>query len=151
MCRDYDSVSICFSKGLGAPVGSVLVGSQEFINKAHRWRKMFGGGWRQAGIIASGALYALDNHVDRLAEDHARARRVAEAIDAMENFSVDLEAVQSNLVYVNCKIPAADVVESLAEHGIDMFDLPYNRVRVAIHLHITDEDVARIIAAFAAQ
>ena len=151
MCRDYDSVSICFSKGLGAPVGSVLVGSQEFINKAHRWRKMFGGGWRQAGIIASGALYALDNHVDRLTEDHARARRVAEAIDAMENFSVDLEAVQSNLVYVNCKIPAADVVESLAEHGIDMFDLPYNRVRVAIHLHITDEDVARIIAAFAAQ
>ena len=102
MCRDYDSVSICFSKGLGAPVGSVLVGSQEFIKKAHRWRKMFGGGWRQAGIIASGALYALDNHVDRLAEDHARARRVAEAIDAMENFSVDLEAVQSNLVYVNC-------------------------------------------------
>ena len=151
MCRDYDSVSICFSKGLGAPVGSVLVGSQEFINKAHRWRKMFGGGWRQAGIIASGALYALDNHVDRLTEDHARARRVAEAIDAMENFSVDLEAVQSNLVYVNCKIPAADVVESLAEHGIDMFDLPYNRVRVAIHLHITDEDVARIITAFAAQ
>ncbi len=112
MCRDYDSVSICFSKGLGAPVGSVLVGSQEFINNAHRWRKMFGGGWRQAGIIASGALYALDNHVDRLADDHARARRVAEAIDAMENFSVDLEAVQSNLVYVNCKIPAADVVES---------------------------------------
>ena len=151
MCRDYDSVSICFSKGLGAPVGSVLVGSQEFINKAHRWRKMFGGGWRQAGIIASGALYALDNHVDRLTEDHARARRVAEAIDAMENFSVDLEAVQSNLVYVNCKIPAADVVESLAEHGIDMFDLPYNRVRVAIHLHITDDAVARIIAAFAAQ
>ena len=151
MWRDYDSVSICFSKGLGAPVGSVLVGSQEFINKAHRWRKMFGGGWRQAGIIASGALYALDNHVDRLTEDHARARRVAEAIDAMENFSVDLEAVQSNLVYVNCKIPAADVVESLAEHGIDMFDLPYNRVRVAIHLHITDEDVERIIAAFAAQ
>ena len=69
----------------------------------------------------------------------------------MDNFSVDLDAVQSNLVYVNCNIPAADVVVSLAEHGIDMFDLPYNRVRVAIHLHITDEDVDRIIAAFAAQ
>ena len=93
----------------------------------------------------------MDNHVDRLAEDHARARRVAEAIDAMDNFSVDLEAVQSNLVYVNCNIPAADVVASLSEYGIDMFDLPYNRVRVAIHLHITDEDVDRIIAAFAAQ
>ena len=151
MCRDYDSVSICFSKGLGAPVGSVLVGSHEFIAKAHRWRKMFGGGWRQAGILAAAALYALDNHVERLAEDHSRARRVAEAIDSMENFSVDLDAVQSNLVYVNCNIPAAEVVSSLAEHGIDMFDLPYNRVRVAIHLHITDQDVERIIAAFAAQ
>ena len=151
MCRDYDSVSICLSKGLGAPVGSVLVGTQEFIDKAHRWRKMFGGGWRQAGVLAAAGLYALDNHVDRLAEDHARARRVAVAIDAMDNFSVDLEAVQSNLVYVNCNIPAAEVVASLAEHGVDMFDLPYNRVRVAIHLHITDEDVERIITAFAAQ
>ncbi len=151
MCRDYDSVSICLSKGLGAPVGSVLVGSQEFINKAHRWRKMFGGGWRQAGVLAAAGLHALDHHVERLVEDHARARKVAEAINAMDNFSVDLEAVQSNLVYVNCNIPAADLVVSLAEHGIDMFDLPYNRVRVAIHLHITDEDVDRIIAAFAAQ
>ena len=148
MCRDYDSVSICFSKGLGAPVGSVLVGSQKFINKAHRWRKMFGGGWRQAGIIASGALFALDNHVERLSEDHIRARKVAESINSLQNFSVDLEAVQSNLVYVNCNIPASEVVSSLAKHGVDLFDLPYNRVRVAIHLHITDEDVDKIIHAF---
>lgn len=148
MCRDYDSVSICFSKGLGAPVGSVLVGSQKFINKAHRWRKMFGGGWRQAGIIASGALFALDNHVERLSEDHIRARKVAESINSLEKFSVDLEAVQSNLVYVNCNIPASEVVSSLAKHGVDLFDLPYNRVRVAIHLHITDEDVDKIIQAF---
>lgn len=148
MCRDYDSVSICFSKGLGAPVGSVLVGSQKFINKAHRWRKMFGGGWRQAGIIASGALFALDNHVERLSEDHIRARKVAESINSLQNFSVDLEAVQSNLVYVNCNIPASEVVSSLSKHGVDLFDLPYNRVRVAIHLHITDEDVDKIIQAF---
>ena len=151
MCRDYDSVSICLSKGLGAPVGSVLVGSQDFINKAHRWRKMFGGGWRQAGVLAAAGLFALDNHIERLAEDHERALRVAKAINAMDNFSVDMGAVQSNLVYVNCNIPAADVASSLGEYGIDMFDLPYNRVRVAIHLHITDEDVERIIAAFAAQ
>ena len=151
MCRDYDSVSICLSKGLGAPVGSVLVGSQEFINKAHRWRKMFGGGWRQAGILAAAGLYTLDNHIERLAEDHQRAKKVAKAINAMDNFSVDLDTVQSNLVYVNCNMPANELVTSLAEHGIDLFDLPYNRVRVAIHLHITDEDVERIIAAFAAQ
>tara|TARA_B100000900_G_scaffold390742_1_gene384734 strand:- start:312 stop:695 length:384 start_codon:yes stop_codon:yes gene_type:complete len=127
------------------------VGSQKFINKAHRWRKMFGGGWRQAGVLAAAGLYALDNHVERLADDHIRARKVAEAINSMDNFSVELDAVQSNLVYVNCNIPASDVVASLAEHGIDMFDLPHNRVRVAIHLHITDEDVDRIISAFAAQ
>jgi threonine aldolase len=151
MCRDYDSVSICFSKGLGAPVGSVLVGSQEFINKAHRWRKMFGGGWRQAGVLAAAALFSLDHHVERLSEDHIRARRVAEEINKMEKFSVDLDAVQSNLVYVNYSGDAKQLVESLAHFGIDMFDLPYNRVRVAIHLHITDEDVDRIIAAFAEQ
>lgn len=151
MCRDYDSVSICFSKGLGAPVGSVLVGSQEFINKAHRWRKMFGGGWRQAGVLAAAALFSLDHHVERLSEDHIRARRVAEEINNMEKFSVDLDAVQSNLVYVNYSGDAKQLVEYLANFGIDMFDLPYNRVRVAIHLHITDEDVDRIIAAFAEQ
>lgn len=102
-------------------------------------------------MLAAAGLYTLDHHIERLEEDHVRARRVAEAINAMDNFSVDMDAVQSNLVYVNCNIPAADVVSSLGEHGIDMFDLPYNRVRVAIHLHITDEDVERIIAAFAAQ
>ncbi|MEL0100268.1 MAG: GntG family PLP-dependent aldolase [Euryarchaeota archaeon] len=148
MCRDYDSVSICFSKGLGAPVGSVLVGSQKFIEKAHRWRKMFGGGWRQAGVLAAAALYALDHHVERLSEDHARARHVAEEINKMDNFSVDLEAVESNLVYVNYAGSAKELVEKLRVRGIDMFDLPYNRVRIAIHLHITDEDVERIIQAF---
>ena len=102
-------------------------------------------------MLAAAGLFALDNHIDRLAEDHVRAMRVAEAINAMDNFSVDMDAVQSNLVYVNCNIPAADVVTSLGEFGIDMFDLPYNRVRVAIHLHITDDDVERIISAFAAQ
>ena len=148
MCRDYDSVSICFSKGLGAPVGSVLVGSQKFIEKAHRWRKMFGGGWRQAGVLAAAALYALDHHIERLSEDHARARHVAEEINKMDNFSVDLEAVESNLVYVNYAGSAKELVEKLRVRGIDMFDLPYNRVRIAIHLHITDEDVERIIQAF---
>ena len=83
MVRDYDSISICLSKGLGAPVGSVLVGAADFIAKAHRWRKMFGGGMRQAGVIAAGGLYALEHHIERLAEDHDRARRLAEAVNAM--------------------------------------------------------------------
>jgi len=151
ICRDYDSVSICLSKGLGAPVGSVLVGSQEVIDRAHRWRKMFGGGWRQAGILAAAGIYALDNHVERIAEDHQRARIIAEAIAVMDGFDVDLSTVQTNMVYVNTEAPAAEVAASLAELGIDLFDIASNSVRIVVHLHITDEDVARIIAAFAAQ
>jgi threonine aldolase len=151
ICRDYDSVSICLSKGLGAPVGSVLVGSQEVIDRAHRWRKMFGGGWRQAGILAAAGIYALDNHVERIAEDHQRARKIAEAIAVMEGFDVDLSTVQTNMVYVNTEVPAAEVAASLAELGIDLFDIALNTVRIVVHLHITDEDVERIIAAFAAQ
>ena len=151
ICRDYDSVSICLSKGLGAPVGSVLVGSQEVIDRAHRWRKMFGGGWRQAGILAAAGIYALDNHVERIAEDHQRARRIAEAIAVMDGFDVDLSTVQTNMVYVNTEVPATEVVASLAELGIDLFDIALNTVRIVVHLHITDEDVERIITAFAAQ
>ncbi len=151
ICRDYDSVSICLSKGLGAPVGSILVGSQEVIDRAHRWRKMFGGGWRQAGILAAAGIYALDNHVERIAEDHLRARRIAEAIAVMDGFDVDLSTVQTNMVYVNTEVPAAEVTASLAELGIDLFDIALNTVRIVVHLHITDEDVERIIAAFDAQ
>jgi threonine aldolase len=149
MCRDYDSISICFSKGLAAPVGSVLVGSKEFIAKAHRWRKMFGGGMRQAGVLAAAALYALDNNVERLANDHTRAKEIALAITDMSNFTVDLNTVQTNMVYVDCKMPASELVASLAELGIDLFDTGANTVRVVTHLHITDEDVQRIISAFA--
>ena len=148
MCRDYDSVSICFSKGLGAPIGSVLVGSQEFINKAHRSRKMFGGGWRQAGIIASGALFALDNNIDRLAEDHIRARMLAESIGQMDGFEVDISTVQSNMVYISTEALATDVIQNLAENGIDALDLSSHMIRLVTHLHITDEDIERTIAVF---
>lgn len=149
MVRDYDSISICLSKGLGAPVGSVLVGSSEFIARAHRWRKMFGGGMRQAGIIAAGGLYALENHLVRLAEDHARARRLAEAVNAMDGFTVDLDSVQTNMVYVDGELGAQQIMASLAEHGVDVLDVGPTAVRAVIHLHITDEDIERTIAAFA--
>ncbi|MEL0331120.1 MAG: GntG family PLP-dependent aldolase [Candidatus Poseidoniales archaeon] len=141
MCEHYDSVSICFSKGLGAPVGSVLVGSAAFIAKAHRWRKMFGGGWRQAGLLAAGCMHALDHHVERLAEDHRRAQTIAQMMDELPMFSVDLSSVQTNMVYAETTERAADVVAKFAAQGIDMFDLADNRIRVVVHLHITDEDV----------
>jgi len=146
MCQAYDSVSICFSKGLGAPVGSVLVGSAEFIAKAHRWRKMFGGGWRQAGLLAAAAHHALDHHVDRLEEDHLRANNLAVRLNTLEGFTVDMSTVQTNMVYVTCERPAAEVAAVLAEHGVDVFDISPTQIRVVIHLHITDEDVERFFS-----
>ena len=156
MVRDFDTISICLSKGLGAPIGSVLVGDAATIAEAHRWRKMFGGGMRQSGILAAAGLYALENNIDRLGEDHARARRLAEALDAMEAYSIDLGAVQSNMVYINCKKDGAKtLVNSLAERGVDVLDLEQgvdygdiSTVRAVVHLHITDEDINRVIAAF---
>jgi threonine aldolase len=156
MVRDFDTISICLSKGLGAPIGSVLVGDAATIAEAHRWRKMFGGGMRQSGILAAAGLYALENNIDRLGEDHARARRLAEALDAMEAYSIDLGAVQSNMVYINCKKDGAKtLVNSLAERGVDVLDLEQgvdygdiSTVRAVVHLHITDEDIDRVIAAF---
>ncbi len=156
MVRDFDTISICLSKGLGAPIGSVLVGDAATITEAHRWRKMFGGGMRQSGILAAAGLYALENNIDRLGEDHARARRLAEALDAMEAYSIDLGAVQSNMVYINCKKDGAKtLVNTLAERGIDVLDLEQgvdygdiSTVRAVVHLHITDEDIDRVITAF---
>ena len=156
MVRDFDTISICLSKGLGAPIGSVLVGDAATITEAHRWRKMFGGGMRQSGILAAAGLYALENNIDRLGEDHARARRLAEALDAMEAYSIDLGAVQSNMVYINCKKDEAKtLVNNLAERGIDVLDLEQgvdygdiSTVRAVVHLHITDEDIDRVITAF---
>jgi len=151
MVRDFDTISICLSKGLGAPVGSVLVGDAATISEAHRWRKMFGGGMRQAGMLAAAGLYALENNIDRLTEDHDRARRLAEAVDDMDAYSVDLDAVQSNMVYVDCREDGAKaLVKELAKMGVDVLDLEDSTIRAVVHLHITDEDIDRAIAAFEA-
>ena len=147
--RDYDSVSICLSKGLGAPVGSVLVGSSDFIALAHRWRKMFGGGMRQAGVIAACGLYAIDNHIERLTEDHEMAHRLAVAVNSLSNFEVDLDSVQSNMVFARTPEGTADkVVEHLASQGVDILTINDSVVRAVTHLHITDEDIEHAISAF---
>tara|TARA_B000000475_G_scaffold271682_2_gene270133 strand:- start:992 stop:2041 length:1050 start_codon:yes stop_codon:yes gene_type:complete len=149
MVRDYDSISICLSKGLGAPVGSVLVGSSEFISRAHRWRKMFGGGMRQAGMLAAAGIYALENNIDRLADDHIRAKNLASAINNLESFSVNLDTVQSNMVYISCDEGQSQLlVDNLCKEGIDILTINDSTVRAVIHLHITDEDVDRTINAF---
>src|SRR5919109_1489667 len=98
--RHVDSVTFCVSKGLAAPVGSVICGSAEFVERARRWRKMLGGGMRQAGVLAAAGIVALERMVDRLAADHANARRLAEAVAAMPGLSVDLDSVQTNIVII---------------------------------------------------
>ena len=148
--RDYDSISICLSKGLGSPVGSLLVGSSEFIAQAHRWRKMFGGGMRQAGVIAAAGIYALEHNISRLDDDHKRANKLASAINEMEMFSVNIEGVQTNMVYIeiNGYLNANQVVEKLAEHDVHVLALGDNLLRAVTHIHITDEDINKSINAF---
>ena len=150
MVRDFDSISICLSKGLGAPIGSVLVGSKEDLAQAHRWRKMFGGGMRQAGMMAAAGIYALENNIDRLTEDHRRARKFAEALVEMPNFSVNLDTVQSNIVYIGVgKGRSKQMIEKLAKQDIDILDTDDSTIRAVFHLHIGDEDLEKIIEVFA--
>ena len=149
MTRDFDTVSICLSKGLGSPVGSVLVGSNETISLAHRWRKMFGGGMRQAGIIAAAGIYALENHVERLGEDHLHAHNLAEAINGMGGFTIDMTSVETNMIYIRTLSSNAEhIVEKLSEDGIDVLSIDESNIRVVTHLHITPKDVERTISAF---
>ena len=148
--RDFDTVSICLSKGLGAPVGSVLVGNKADLAEAHRWRKMFGGGMRQAGVIASAGIYALENNIERLSEDHKRARRLAEALNEMPAFSIVLDTVQSNIVFIGTgKGNTKEIIASLSTKGVEILEIDDSTVRAVFHLHITDNDVEKTIEAFA--
>ena len=151
LAAGFDTASVCFSKGLGAPVGSALVGSSAAIKTARRFRKMYGGGMRQAGVIAAGALFALKHHVERLAEDHARARALAEAIDDLPGISVDLSAVQTNLVYFNLDaahpLDGVALVEALKARGV-LITGGAHRLRACTHLDVDDDGLERTIAAF---
>lgn len=143
VARHFDSVSVCFSKGLGAPVGSALCGSGEFIARAHRWRKMTGGGLRQAGVLAAAALHALDHHVDRLADDHTNARRLAEGLQGLPGVTV--LPPQTNLLFVELAPErAAGAVDRLREAGVLCVGL-YSRLRFATHLDVSADDVERAI------
>jgi threonine aldolase len=149
IAQHFDSVSVCLSKGLGAPVGSVLVGSAALIDKARRWRKVTGGGWRQAGMLAAACVYALDHHVARLADDHARAARLADGLKNVPN--VNLLGLHTNMVFVD--VPA-DRLRELDNHlraasvRISIGYLP--TLRLVTHLDIDDDGVTRVIEAFKA-
>ena len=144
IAQHFDSVSVCFSKGLGAPVGSALCGSREFIARAHRWRKMAGGGMRQAGVLAAAALHALDHHVKRLAVDHANAKRLADGLAGLPGVSVD--APQSNIVFVDVAGPrAAGLIEHLKSRGVLATGL--YRLRFVTHLDVDAAGIDRAVAA----
>ncbi|WP_325435691.1 low-specificity L-threonine aldolase [Pseudomonas nitroreducens] len=143
--RHFDSVSVCLSKGLGAPVGSVLCGDAELIGRARRLRKMVGGGMRQAGGLAAAAIYALDHQVERLADDHANAEALGRGLAEL---GYSIEPVQTNMVYVGIGEQAGMLGEHLAERGIRVS--PAARLRLVTHLDVKSADIPRIVEAFAA-
>jgi threonine aldolase len=139
--REFDTVSVCLSKGLGCPVGSVLVGSAGHIAESRVWRKRFGGGMRQAGILAAAGLWALDHHVERLADDHRRARRAAEAMAEAAPGSVDLDSVETNIVIVDVGTAgwgSAEFVSAALAEGVRTYAVGPGQVRLVWHLDVDD-------------
>jgi threonine aldolase len=146
----FDTVSVCLSKGLGAPVGSVLVGSSELVAEARVWRKRYGAGMRQVGILAAAGLHALDHHVERLADDHARARHLASACAEADPRVVDPDAVRTNIVILDLSSTgrsSADVVTSLAAQGVLASAFGPGRIRLVTHLDVDDDGAERAAAA----
>ncbi len=144
-----DTVSVCLSKGLGAPVGSLLVGDAPTIALARRARKLFGGGMRQAGIIAAAGLYALEHHIDRMADDHRRIRGMAQRLASVDGLQVDLDKVQTNMVYVDTRDTgrkAAEIVPLLADEGLWALDEGIWTLRFVAHLGLDDGDVEEATA-----
>ncbi|MBI3965138.1 MAG: hypothetical protein HY329_05845, partial [Chloroflexi bacterium] len=142
--------TFCLSKGLSAPIGSVLCGTKEFVERAKGYRRMLGGAMRQSGIVAAAGLVALDTMVDRLAEDHANARRLAEGLAEISGLEIDLDAVQSNLVFVDIRstgLTSTEFLRAAGEHGILGLARGRDKVRLVLNRHITAEDVDYAIGA----
>jgi len=138
----FDSVSVCFSKGLGAPVGSALAGDAPFIERARRFRKQFGGGMRQAGIIAAGALYALEHNRARIAIDHDNARIFAEGIHVVPGIEIDLDTVETNIVILRLTmIPAGEFLQKLKEAGVLLHAAGQDTIRAVTHLDVSRDNV----------
>lgn len=149
--RYFDSVSVSFSKGLGAPIGSAVAGSMEFIAKARRFRKMLGGGMRQVGVIAAAAIYALAHHRTRLAEDHANARRFAEALHGRHGIAVDLATVQTNIVVIDIaktKLDIAAACDALKKRGVLVVPFGTTTLRAVTHLDVSTADIDHAVTIF---
>jgi len=146
-----DSVSVCISKGLGCPVGSLVAGSKEFVDRVHRFRKMVGGGLRQAGILAAAGIYALDHHVDRLKEDHDNAKRLALGLKEIRGIAVNPDHVETNIIIFGVAgtgMTSPAVRDAMKNEGVLMNALPGNEIRVVTHLDVTRDDIDKALAAF---
>ncbi len=153
--RDYvqhfDSVVVSFSKGLGAPIGSAIAGTTDFIAQARRIRRMFGGAMRQAGIIAAAAIYGIEHHRERLVEDHAKARRLAEALHGCGGIDIDLETVQTNIVIMDIaktRLTVSSAVETLRKEAVLVVPFGATTLRAVTHLDVSRSDIERVIAVF---
>jgi threonine aldolase len=147
--RPFDTVTVCLSKGLGAPVGSLLAGSEEVITRAHRYRKMFGGGMRQAGILAAAGSYALEHNRPQLARDHDKIRRLAHGIGRLNTFRVDADRVQTNILTFHVlEDTSFDVVERLQSEGVMMLPWGPRMIRATTHRDVSDDDIGRAIQIF---
>lgn len=147
----FDSVSVCLSKGLGAPIGSVVSGTEDFIKKARRARKMYGGGMRQVGIIASAGIYAIENNFNRLVEDHRNAHLLAERLSQIEGIYIDKESVQTNIVVINIeksKKSVDEVVRELKDKGILVVPFGKNKIRAVTHLDVNRNDILEAVEKF---
>ena len=154
LATGFDSISVCLSKGLGAPAGSLVAGSRDFIRRCHRLRKMHGGGMRQAGILAAGGLHAVDHHRARLADDHANARAIGERLVDAKNIVVDLSSIHTNIVMIDLAVGTADAVIAVArENGVLLGAAGPHRIRAVTHLDVDRDGVtraAKVIADIAA-
>lgn len=149
VCQHFDSTAFCLSKGLGAPVGSLLCGSEDLISEARRWRKTLGGGMRQAGVIAAAGLYALENNVERLEEDHENAAALARCLTEIDEIDINHTDIQTNMVFVGLGgIDSGELTEFLSERGILIQGS--GTIRLVTHLDIRESDIERVVAAFKA-
>jgi threonine aldolase len=146
-----DSVSVCLSKGLGAPIGSLVAGSKTFIDRVHRFRKMFGGGMRQVGIIAAAGIYALDHHIERLKEDHQNAKRLAIGLKEFKGVSINPDHVETNILIFNVAdtgMTAQQAAETMRREGVLIHAIGKTQIRLVTHLDVSSEDIEKALKAF---
>jgi len=145
--KHFDSVQVCLSKGLGAPVGSLLCSSKDVVTKARRWRKVLGGGMRQAGIIAAGGIYALENNVQRLADDHKNAKLLAEGLSKIEGIKLDLSVVETNMVFIELTKNVKNDIQAFMKSR-NILISGHKNIRLVTHIDVDKMDIKRVVAEF---